>query len=165
MSLPSLTASELIAWNQYTAQKWREFVVAQPNVLDAPCDIFGAETCGGLLRHIVAAELRYADLLAGYPAGNYANLPGTTVEEIFEPHDRALRIFEALLKTPDYDWDHQMEFPTLTAGRRRAPRRAILFHAMLHGIRHYAQLATIVRQAGFAPNLAQDYLLVGSEPA
>lgn len=165
MSLPSLSAAELIAWNQSTTQKWREFTAARPEVLEVPCDVFGSSTCGGLLRHIVASELRYADLLAGYPAGNYAGQSGATSEEIFETHDRALRILDALLKTADFDWEHKIEFPTLTAGLRRAPRRAIFFHCLLHGIRHYAQLATIVRQAGFPAGLAQDYLLMDSEPA
>jgi uncharacterized damage-inducible protein DinB len=165
MSLPCLSASELIAWNNSITQKWRDFLAKEPRVLDLPCGVFGAETCRGLLLHIVAAEIRYADLLAAYPPGNYSSLPAATLEEIYEPHDRALRIFNALLKTPDYDWDIKLEFPTLTLGPRRAPRRAILFHAMLHGIRHYAQLSTIVRSAGYTASLVQDYLPMDSEPA
>ncbi|MGC8550197.1 MAG: DinB family protein [Acidobacteriaceae bacterium] len=165
MSHPSLNASELIAWNNSITRKWRDFLATEPKVLDLPCDIFAAGTVRGLLRHIVATEVRYADLLAAYPPGDYANLPAASVEELFEPHDRALRIFDALLKTTGYDWDIKIEFQTLTLGPRRAPRRAILFHAMLHGIRHYAQLSTVVRNAGYTPSLVQDYLPMDSEPA
>lgn len=165
MSLPCLSAAELIAWNNSITQEWRHFLTAEPQVLNLPCGVFGTETCRGLLLHIVAAEIRYADLLAAYPPGNYASLPSATLEEIYEPHDRALRIFNALLKTTDYDWNIKLEFPTLTLGPRRAPRRAILFHALLHGVRHYAQLSTIVRQAGYTTSLPQDYLPMDSEPA
>jgi hypothetical protein len=34
---------------------------------------------------------------------------------------------------------------------------------MLHGIRHYAQLATLVRQQGVKPDWQMDYLFVDME--
>jgi len=41
----------------------------------------------------------------------------------------------------------------------------VLFHALLHGIRHYAQLATLVRQHGIKPEWPMDYLFMGMERA
>jgi uncharacterized damage-inducible protein DinB len=41
--------------------------------------------------------------------------------------------------------------------------RTILLHALLHAMRHYAQLSTLVRQAGFATGFASDYLLMDAE--
>jgi uncharacterized damage-inducible protein DinB len=52
---------------------------------------------------------------------------------------------------------------TRTMGRARAARKAVLFHAMLHAIRHYAQLATLVRRQGIKPNWAMDYLMMDME--
>jgi len=40
----------------------------------------------------------------------------------------------------------------------RATRRKILAHALLHSIRHWAQLATLVRAAGYQPGIAGDLL-------
>jgi len=165
MNAPALTAEELIAWNEATSQQWRTFVAENPTVLEVKCDIYKAETVGQLLQHIVAAELRYAERLAEFPVSDYAQIPYATAEEIYATHDRALTILRALLADPIYDWSTQLEFATLTAGRRRSSRRTILFHAMLHGVRHYAQLTTLVRQAGFAPKMALDYLLMDSQPA
>jgi uncharacterized damage-inducible protein DinB len=34
---------------------------------------------------------------------------------------------------------------------------------VLHSIRHYAQLATLVRQHGYKPTLPGDYLFMGIE--
>ena len=56
-----------------------------------------------------------------------------------------------------------MEFVTLTAGRRRSARRTLLFHALLHGIRYYAQFATLTRQAGHPANVAGDYLFMDAQ--
>jgi uncharacterized damage-inducible protein DinB len=50
--------------------------------------------------------------------------------------------------------------------RRRGPSlrpRTLLFHALLHGIRHYAQLATLTRQAGHPANVAGDYLFMDAQ--
>jgi uncharacterized damage-inducible protein DinB len=41
----------------------------------------------------------------------------------------------------------------------------MLFHTLLHGIRHYAQLATLARQYGIKPDWSMDYFLMGIEPA
>jgi uncharacterized damage-inducible protein DinB len=163
--LTALTAEELIAWNDATAHRWHAFFSANPNALALPCDIHDANAVAHFLQHIVAAQLRHAQRLAGQPISDYAAIPGATPEEFLASHDRAIALFHAVLADPAIDWAGQMEFTTLTAGRRRSARRTLLFHAMLHGIRHYAQLATLVRQAGFSPNIPGDYLLMDAHPA
>ncbi|ACO34647.1 DinB family protein [Acidobacterium sp.] len=160
-----MTAAELIAWNDATARQWRDLCLATPAILDAPCDVAGTGTCSGLLRHLSITELRYAELLAGLPAGDYNQVPANTSEQIFAIHDHAVAVLRTLVEDPTIDWAQKIEFPTITAGRRLASRRAILFHAMLHSIRHYAQLGTAVRRAGFEHSLKMDYLLMDSEPA
>jgi uncharacterized damage-inducible protein DinB len=54
---------------------------------------------------------------------------------------------------------------TRSMGLARSNRKTILFHALLHGIRHYAQLATIVRQQGVKPEWLMDYLAMNMERA
>ena len=163
--LTALTAEELIAWNDTTATRWHAFFTANPAALALPCDIHDADTVAHFLQHIVAAQLRHAQRLAGQPIDEYAAIPGLTPDEFLSSHNRALTLVRPLLADPTIDWAGQMEFNTLTAGRRRSSRRTLLFHAMLHGIRHYAQLATLVRQAGYTPNISGDYLLMDAHPA
>jgi uncharacterized damage-inducible protein DinB len=38
-----------------------------------------------------------------------------------------------------------------------------LFHALLHSVRHYGQLATLARQHGVAPDWPMDYLFMDME--
>ena len=61
------------------------------------------------------------------------------------------------------DWDKKIQFQTLTMGLARASRKTVFFHAMMHSIRHYAQLATLVRQHGFKTSFPMDYLAMGIE--
>jgi uncharacterized damage-inducible protein DinB len=160
---PALQAEELMAWNDHCAQQWRAFANANPDVLTVPCDIYRARTVGELLQHIVAAELRYAERLSEMTPTDYTAIPFGTAEEIFGAHDRAMDLFRRLLDRDDFDWRARLEFPTLTAGKMRAPRRTVFFHAMLHAIRHYAQLHTLTRQAGFPTEFGGDYLWMDME--
>jgi uncharacterized damage-inducible protein DinB len=159
MSSPDLTAESLLAWNHATAQVWHALATEQPSLLALPCDIHNSTNARQLLHHIVAAELRYAERLIDAPASDYAAIPHDTVDQIFSTHDRATGIFRDLIANTAFDWDHEIEFPTLTAGRRRAKRSAVFQHALLHSIRHYAQLATLARQHGMRPR-PMDILLM-----
>jgi uncharacterized damage-inducible protein DinB len=162
MSAPTLSTKELIDWSERTADGWRELLAKHPELLTQPCDIAGAKTIGELLQHIVAVELRYAERLAGLPASDYAAIPFNSADAIYATHDRAAKLFQDLIAT-DSDWDERIDFVTRSMGPARASRKAILFHAMLHGIRHYAQLATLVRQHGVKPGWPMDYLFMDME--
>ena len=61
------------------------------------------------------------------------------------------------------DWDAKLQFQTLTMGLARATRKTVFFHALMHSVRHYAQLATLVRQHGFKTSFPMDYLAMGIE--
>jgi uncharacterized damage-inducible protein DinB len=165
MNQTALPAEELLAWNDATAQRWYAFLSTTPAALASPCDIHDAHTVAHFLQHIVAAQLRHAQRLAGLPISDYDSVPCATADEFLAAHQRFVALLRPLLADPAIDWSEPLEFNTLTAGRRRATRRTLLFHAMLHGIRHYAQLATLLRQAGFAPNISGDYLLLAAHPA
>jgi uncharacterized damage-inducible protein DinB len=122
----------------------------------------GVKTVAGLLQHIVAVELRYAERLADLPVSDYTDIPFDSVETIYATHNRAMMILKQLLAS-DIDWDAPIEYATRTMGQARSARKTILFHALLHGIRHYAQLATLVRQHGVKPNWAMDYISMDIE--
>ena len=162
MSLPALSAEEMLAWNQRTAQTWRQLVDEHPEVLALPCDIFGVSSVGQLLHHVVAVETRYAQRLAGSPETPFDAIPYSNGAEIFAAHEAAMAIFRAELAKGG-DWDRKFEFQTLTMGLARASRKTVFFHAMMHSIRHYAQLATLVRQHGFKTSFPMDYLAMGIE--
>jgi uncharacterized damage-inducible protein DinB len=160
-----LTAQELLDWNDTTAQKWRALLEQHPEVLAFPCDVRGSETVADLLQHIAAAELRYAQQLSGEPPSDYANIPKSTIAELFATHDLAIAKYRALLSDSTYKWDEDINIVTRSEGTLIAQRRAIMFHGLTHGIRHYAQLATLVRHRGIAPGWHMDYLFMASRRA
>ena len=51
MSELNITGEDLLAWNDVTARKWRDFVILHPLLLTAPCDIREAATAGSTLLH------------------------------------------------------------------------------------------------------------------
>jgi len=163
MAEPVLTADEMLAWLEMTSTKWRALVEEHPEILAMPCDVMGVGTVGALLQHIVAVEVRYAEQLSGLPVTEYAAIPFDSAGAIYATHERAVKMLRAQLAS-GVDWDETFEFMTRSAGRMRAPRKTVLFHAMLHAIRHYAQLATLVRQHRIKPGWPMDYLFMGMEP-
>jgi uncharacterized damage-inducible protein DinB len=164
MSL-SIPADELLRWNDLSATHWHGFALANPGILTLPCDIHSSHTVAQLLQHIVAVELRYAQRLAGEPESDYNDIPFHSAEAIFATHDRTLSLLQPLLADAAFNWSTEIEFQTITAGRIRASRRTILIHLLMHSIRHYAQLATLVRTHGFNPDWPMDFLFVAAHPA
>jgi len=161
MTQPALTATEILNWNDLTAQRWNVLLAANPDALEFPCDVYGVGTVRGLLRHIVAVELRYSERLSGEPVTPYEQVPVGSAEDLFALHNETITRYRKLLADDSIDWDEKLEFITISAGTRTATRKRILFHAFLHGIRHYAQLATLVRQHGIKPDWPMDFLFSG----
>jgi uncharacterized damage-inducible protein DinB len=162
MTQPALSAEEIMKWLERTSVGWRDLVTARPEILALPCDIMGVSTVGALLQHIVAVELRYAEQLSGLPPTDYASIRFDSAEAIYETHQRASRLLQQLLAS-DADWNERMDFVTRSMGPARSSRKTILFHSLLHGMRHYAQLATLVRQHGIKPTWGMDYLPMDME--
>jgi uncharacterized damage-inducible protein DinB len=162
MSELVLTAAQVLAWHEANSDRWKKFLTVHPELLALPCDIAGTHTLGETMQHVVAVELRYAERLANLPATDYAAVPFDSVEAIYATHEKASKIFRELLAA-DVDWDERIEFMTRSRGGVRSSRRIIFFHALLHSARHYAQLATMSRQHGVAPDWPMDYLFMDME--
>ena len=160
MSEPVLTAEEVLRWNEATSSAWRKLLGEHPELLGVSCDIAKTSTVAQLMQHIVAVELRYAERVAGVPETEYDLIPYHSVESIYATHDRAVGLFRQALAA-GLDWDKVIEFRTRSHGAAKASLKTILFHALLHSQRHYAQLGTLVRKHGHAIEGPGDYLLMG----
>lgn len=162
MEALALSGEEMLAWNERTALSWKKLAEAHPEMLLLPCDIYGVRTVGQLLQHIVAVELRYAQRLAGTAETPYEAIGSDTAEQLFSAHEAAMTGLRVEIAKGG-DWDRPLEFQTLTMGRVRASRKSILVHALMHSIRHYAQLATLVRPHDLKTEVPMDYLFMGAE--
>jgi uncharacterized damage-inducible protein DinB len=159
-TLAQVSFAELLAANESDAAKWRKWFEEQPAaVLDAPLSIALAKNVREFLLHIFAVELRYAERLAELPISDYETLPSDSVAELFGVGDCARAMYhEYLAGVSDEDLAVVMEFPTRTAGVIRSSKRKMFAHALLHSMRHWAQLATALREAGYPTNWGKDFL-------
>ena len=153
-----------MAWNDTTARNWHKLIAEHPQALQFPCDVMGVKTVGELLQHIVAVELRYAEQLAGLPPTEYAQIPFDTADAIYATHDRAFALLRAQLAS-GVDWNERITYMTRSLGPARSSRKSIFIHSLMHSIRHYAQLATLVRQHGVKPGWPMDYIFMDIERA
>jgi uncharacterized damage-inducible protein DinB len=163
MSIPGVTGKELMAWVERTALGWQELIGAHPEALSFPCDIRETTSVAELLQHIVAVELRYAERLSGLAETPYEEIAFGSTEAIYTTHEKAMELVTQLDDREHAYWEEWVEFATRRGGSIRTTRRTVLVHLLMHSIRHYAQLATLLRQHGIAPNWQMDYLVMGVE--
>jgi len=160
VTLAEISFADLLAANEAETQKWRTWFEGQPvAVLDVPLSIALAKDVREFLLHIFAVELRHAERITGLAITDYETLPARSVAELFGIGDRARGMYrDYLAKATDDNLATVIEFPTRTAGTVRASKRKIFAHAMLHGVRHWAQLTTALREAGYTTGWGKDFL-------
>ncbi len=159
-AISAITMEELLGWNEESAQFWKRLFDANPALLRLPCGIDNAPEVQELVRHNWMAELRWAQCVAGLPIVPRAELPTGPIDALFGLHLEAVRIFRALLDDPAWNWNETiaLEYEWLPAPLRTASRRKIAAHALFHTQRHWAQLATLARAAGFPSGFEGDVI-------
>lgn len=158
---PALSFRELLDYTAAETAHWHRWLAAQPDdVLDLPIGEGRTATVRGLLQHIVAVERRYADRLLGEPVTSYEAIDTTDVGTLFAAGAEAReRLEHYLAGATDADLARRLEFQTISAGTQSASARKIVAHVLVHGIRHWAQLATVLRQHGEATDWMHDLLM------
>jgi uncharacterized damage-inducible protein DinB len=157
---PAITLQELLAWNHESAEFWKRHLDANPALLELPCGIGGAANVQEFVRHIWAVELRWSQRIAGLPELARTDVPAGPLDALFALHQQTVEIVRTLLDDPTQEWDKTvtLEFAWLPPHARNASRRKIMAHALFHSQRHWAQLATLVRAAGFPSEFKGDLL-------
>lgn len=156
---PGVNFDELLAYTDDENQHWKRWLKQHPEALAVSTGIAGEEDVAGLLVHIFAVELRYAERLLEQPATPYEKLRSSNLDEIFGIASRAREQFKQFLaQTDQQDLAKVLTFETRSAGTLSASKRKILAHALLHGVRHWAQIATALRKAGYKQDWQHDFL-------
>jgi len=157
----AITLAELLAWNDEASDVWKKHLDANPALLELPCDIGGTSSVQGFVRHIWGVELRWSQRLAGLPPMDKEKAPQGPLEALFDLHTEATKNFRALIEDERQDWEATMtlELAHIAPGKLIVSRRKVAAHALFHSQRHWAQLATLVRTAGFPSGFFGDVLL------
>lgn len=164
MSTEPITFAELLAYTDEETARWHEWLRARhPAVLEVRVGEGSRATVRELIHHIFAVERRYADRLRGELPVAYDAIPMHPLDTLFDVHRESRALLRAFVAraTPD-DWARVLTFETLTAGTQCASARKIAAHALLHGIRHWAQIATALRAHGHPQPWGHDLLFSGA---
>ena len=155
----AVSFAELLAHTQQESQRWQEWFNVHPEALELKIDIAHSKAARDLLYHIFFVDRRFAEWLAGDSLTAPENIADFTCANLFAVENTAIAKFRFLLEKSELAaWDHMIIFPKPMEGLQ-ASRRKCFLHAIVHGIRHWAQLATALRVAGYSQDWQHDFLL------
>lgn len=156
-----LAFSDLVDYTEWQRQTWYAWLQQHRNAaLNASAGPQGDgrfTSVGDLVKHIFSAEQRYVERLWGQPLSDTASIPSGDVEALFQFGRRSREQFRALLDSfPLQQWDEPRDFQIGTYSLSATPRK-IVVHVLMHEIRHWAQIGTLLRLNGLKAEL-QDFL-------
>ena len=156
----ALTPKELLSFCSEEHQRWQRWFQTKQQALDIPTDIARTTSVRELILHIVLVELRYSERLLNKEVTQYEAIPTDNLDRLFGIAKQAEENFLSFFKSAaDSDWNEVLTFPTRSAGTLRASKRKMFVHALLHGMRHWAQLSSLLRQQGLPQDWQHDFLM------
>lgn len=159
MTAAAITLEELLADNEAATEKWRAWFTANPAALDVPCLIYNSGTARGLLKHIFAVELRHSQRLLGDEVTSYDAIPIGSLDDLMAVHSQATQNLRTFLSSAnEAALLEVIPLQTVSAGTLHASRRKLFTHIQLHSIRHWAQLSSLLREAGYKTDWPKDFL-------
>ena len=149
--------SELLDYTERESRRWKEWFEKNPAAFDLPVDIAGTGSVKRLVKHICYVELFFANQILGLPTADFEAIPSGSVAEVFKVSEEAAGKYRQFLASakPE-DWTSTISLKR--AGLNPTKRKAIV-QAMTHSLRHWAQLATFLRQQGYTTDWVHDFLM------
>ena len=156
-----VTFRELMAYTESETGRWYDWLREQgPEVLEIRMGEGTRETVRDVIGHVFAVELRYAQRLLGRPVTGFEQLDTSTLDALWRIHRTSRSTLQAYLdRAPVGERERALTFETRSLGTLTYSAHKVMVHALLHGIRHWAQVATALRQAGHRQPWEHDWLL------
>ena len=147
-----LAVNDLLNYTDWERRKWSEWLRERGGqVLTVNAGPHGDgrfQSVGELMRHIFSAEKRYIERLSDRPITDTAAIPADDLDAIFELSQQSRRELREFIETfPAGEWDAPREFQLMNSFLTASPRK-IVVHVLFHEIRHWAQIATLLRLSG-----------------
>jgi uncharacterized damage-inducible protein DinB len=164
-TLPAMTTlvrpyRDLLDYQLGETRRWHAWLVERPAALRVRLAEGRLATVRDIATHVTTVDLRYAQRLRGMPVVGHDALIGLPLAELSAQAERAAALLDDWLQhVPPADLDGELIFQTLTAGTLTATARSVVTHALVHGARHWAQVATCLRQQGWPQDWRHDYLV------
>ena len=148
----TLGYGELLRYTQEERDRWRRYFAEHPQALESAAQPGGRfETVGKLIDHVFLVERRHLQRLRGETLATQTGLTGNNASPLFDYGASVRRELEQFVE--ELDDDEANEVRTFEVREQAWPMtpRKLLFHILLHELRHWAQVALAVRLAGFEP--------------
>ncbi len=147
-----LNVNDLVAYSDWERQLWEAWFQQQGadvlRVSTGPNGDGRFNIVGEVVRHIFSAEKRYVERLSDRSLTDTASIPTDDVDALFRFSRESRNDLREFLATfPDAQWDVPRDFTILKSSLRATPRK-IVIHILMHEIRHWAQIATLLRLQG-----------------
>ncbi len=148
----NLTFDELLRFTGEERDKWRAWFVDHPEATEVEVQP-GARypTVGALIDHIFLVERRHLQRLAEVRPDERTGLSGRHAPPLFDYGASVRRELEQYVSDLDPDVADEPRTFVVQTGEFALTPRKLLFHCLLHEIRHWAQVALAVRRAGLTP--------------
>jgi uncharacterized damage-inducible protein DinB len=156
----SLTFNVLLEFTSKEHHKWHDWFVSHPGAWEVPFATGRMATVGGLVHHIFGVELRYTQRLRDQRVIEWDEFNETSIEDVFALGDNARgQLGDFLTSASAAELEKILTFKTYTAGEVTVSKHKIASNIFLHGIRHWGQVATAMRQNEFTDEWPHDLLL------
>jgi uncharacterized damage-inducible protein DinB len=153
----------LLAWNRAEIARWHAWFAVHPAALEVsmgPGAGAGTASVRKAIHHTFAVDLRYGQRLTGLPVSAFETIEAGGLDALFALGERGQELLAGwLARATAADLEHVHTFMTLSAGERTASGRKILAHTCTHHVRHWAQIATMLRASGMKSDWPHDFLL------
>jgi len=148
----TITLDELLDWTAEERGKWMPWLKANPKALDVAVQPGGRfPTVGALIDHIFLVEHRHTSRLQGKELPAESGVTPGDVDALFTYAARGRNGVTSFIPTLDPSDAITPRDVVVATGTYPLSPRKLLFHMVLHEVRHWAQIASAVRAAGFAP--------------
>jgi uncharacterized damage-inducible protein DinB len=157
----------LLAYTDWERELWRAWFLKEgPSALSIPVGPYGdgrMTTVGELVRHIFTAEQRYVERMLGQPLTEQGSIPADDPSALFTFAASSRARFRDFVATcPAGTWDIPQQMSLLGKTVSLTPRKVVI-HCVLHEIRHWGQVATLLRLSGKTAGM-QDFLFSPVDP-
>ena len=149
----TLSYNELLRYSNEERDKWRQWFSGHPEAMESPVQSADGRlpTVGKLIDHIFLVERRHLQRLRQERLSDSTGLSAQNAPPLFDYGASVRRELESFVETLDEDEaDETRTFDVQNQQWPMTPRK-LLFHILLHEVRHWAQIALAVRNAGFEP--------------
>lgn len=144
-----LSVNNLIDYTEWERVKWYDWLRHHGdkvlNISTGPHGDGRLQTVGEVVRHIFSAEKRYIDRLSGRAITDTASIPTDKVDALFQFGQLSRKgLCDFIATLPAEKWDEFQQFPLMNSILRATPKKVVV-HILMHEIRHWAQIATLLR--------------------